>query len=546
MAGSPFGPEVPPDLYADAGVSTPPSGEMPVDTRRSGGDAALQALAALAMLAPMGRGVKGLAASLGLGGGLMLASGASAASKAKPAAKKGAAAEPAAAPPAAEAPAAPADEVKDEYTEEMTFLRQQAHQMGIQVERMGQQAAKGSQVLPQTASELKEARAALKGVTDRIGEITKERAARAKGERQQQLDREKAAENERKAKEGEATTNMYRGIGGGLGLTAGALMAYLAHRKLKGAVRGFEETASDVNSMLNTKGNVMVSKGNLAPDLHAGVNTAYKTGGAKPPLPPLGAIHNADSPAALKKAKDEFLTGTKIPDETMGSIPGLKKKVPNSPFEPARAEKLSKGPSIAEKGIPLAFGGDAAGALGTSYLTDNPDRKDMLQNMSWLGATGLIGYGLARKGGAAFARATPNELSRRAVESGKERVVRDAMSVQHGDMVKFARNQGAVGVGGLPKPKGEFKPGDGKRMSELRDLRSVKGQARTDFVSKAHMDDRIVQAHAASIGPDGKVDRAAFRKALRQIYTATHDHGGEKLKMDDRMVAALMKAFGSR
>lgn len=548
MAGSPFGPEVPPDLYPAGDVtSTPSPGEMPVDTRRSGSDAALQVLAALAMLAPMGRGAKGLASALGITGGLTLASGASEAAKAK--AKKGAAAKEAAAPPTEAAPAAPAaapaDEIKDEFTEEMTLLRQQAHQIGTQVDRMGQQAAKGNYVAPKTQEELNNSRAELGKVTKRIAEITKERADRVKHDRDLREGREKAAENERKANESAERTNNFRMGGGLLGLGTGALMAYLASKKLKGAVSSFEKTAGDLTKLSGEKGNAVVAKGNVGPELHAGVNTAYRTGGAKEPLPPLGPIYGADTPAALRTAKDQFLAGTKIPDEAMG-LPGMRKSVPNSPFAPARAEKLSKGSSVAEKGLPIAFGGDALGAYGTSFLTDNPDRKAFLQDMSQGGAAALIAYSLARKGGGALARARPNQLAQRAVDSAKERMTRDVASVTMKDLQHFSKHQGAVGLSGLPKPKGEFKPGDAKRMSELRDLRSVKGQARTDFVSKAHMDDRIVQAHAASIGADGRVDRQAFRQSLRQIFTATHDHGGEKLKMDDKMVAALMKAFGSR
>ncbi|HET6346076.1 MAG TPA: hypothetical protein VFH51_14160 [Myxococcota bacterium] len=552
MAGSPFGPEVPPDLMipADDGMSTPPAGEMPVDTRRSGSDAALQALAALAMLAPMGRGAKGLAAALGITGGLTLASGVSEAAKKGQKPKTGAAAkkEEAAAPLAAEAqpPPTPAgDEVKDEYTEEMRLLQMQARQMGAQVERMGIQAGKGSHTLPSTQAELDKSRVELEKVTKRIGEITKARADRARGERQAEQDRITAAENERKANESAERTNNFRIGGGALGLTTGALMAYLASRKLKGAVGSFEKTAGDVAKLSGEKGNSIVAKGNVGPELHAGVNTAYRTGGAKEPLPPLGPIYGAETPAALRTAKDEFLAGTKVADEVSG-LPGMRKSVPNSPFVAARAEKLSKGPSVAEKGLPIAFGGDALGAYGTSFLTDNPDRKTFLQDMSQGGTAALIAYGLARKGGGALARARPNELAQRAVDSAKERVTRDVASVNLKDLQHFSKHQGAVGLGGLPKPKGKFEPGDAKRMGELRDLRSVKGQARTDFVSNAHMDDRIVQAHAAAIGPDGRVDRQAFRQSLRQIFTATHDHKGEKLKMDDRMVAALMKAFGSR
>jgi hypothetical protein len=547
MAGSPFGPEVPPDLYlyADDGASLPSTGETPAAPSSSRGDAALQALAALAMLAPMGKGAKGLAAALGLGGGMMFASGAAGAAKKGSTAKKSAATEPpaAAAPPAAEPP--PADTVKDEFTEEMTMLRQQAQQMGAQVERMGIQAGKGSHTLPTTQAELDKARAELKAVMGRIGEITKTRSDRVGAAEKERLGKEKAAENERKAKESSAQTNNYRLMGGGAGLGLGSLVAYLASRKLGKAVGSFEKTAGDISKMTGQKGNVLVSKGNVGHDLHAGVNDAYKTGGAKPPLPSLQPVYGAETPAALRKAKDEFMTGSKVPDELMG-VRGMRKPVPNSPFVSARADKVAKGPAVMEKGLPIMFGGDAAGMMGASFLTDNPDERSFRQNMANFGLAGLLGFGAARKGLGFLASKAPNELARRAVESGKERVGRDVQSVQLKDLQAFGKNQGQVGVKALPKPKGEFKPGDAARMNELRGLKTTKGQARADFVSKAHMDDRIVQAHAGSIGPDGKVDRSKFRQALRQIYTATHDHNGEKLKMDDRMVAAIIKAFGSR
>lgn len=548
MAASPFAPDA---TDMDAGGSVDPMTPAPEappmggkgDVRSKRLDAALAALSALAMFAPIGKGGKGLAAALGIGGGLSLASGSAEAQKLRQ--MKEGVDTPAIriASPGAQAafsqnpPGVPgrSGEIQDEHSDRERAIRGQLDTWQKKL-TTGLPKAETQQTVNDLNRQLKE-------ISDARASKEATRVANEQAERKRTSDHTNAIASEE-------SRNNYRMWGGGLGLGAGALVALLSRGKLNNAVGSFEKTAGDIGKLTSERGNLVVSKGNQAPELHAAVNTAYEAGGAKPPLPSMSGIYGSESQKGLREAKGEFRAANeKVPsnspfssDKPEGSTPawmGLR--------GPSNAKKVSDLHPIVEKGIPLAAGAEMTGTLGASFATDNPDTKETLQNAAWMGGTALGGYGIARKLGSAFATAKPNEAAMRAVNAGRERLQKDAQTVGLKDLKTYSKQINDVSISNLPRAKGEFKPRDAAGMAELRNIKSTKGQARSDFTSSAHQNDQIVQAHAAAIDPaSGLVDRNAFRKSLRQILNNQVMHKGQSIKIDNSFVNELLKAFGSR
>lgn len=531
MADSPFGPDIPqddPTASLDSGPAVSQPGAAP-DVRSKRLDAALAALASLAMFAPIGKGGKGLAAALGLGGGLSLMSGSAEAQKLKAMKEQSAEGSPVprVASPGAQAalgqsppgPPARPGEIQDEHSDRERAIRGQLETWQKKL---------------QSGPPKAETQQTVDGLNRQLKEIADARASKEALRVASEQERQKRTSDHTRAIASEESRNNYRMWGGGLGLGTGALVALLSRGKLNNAVGSFEKTAGDIGKLTGERGNLVVSKGNQAPELHAAVNTAYETGGAKSPLPSMSGIYGAESQKGLREAKGEFRAANE-------QVPS------NSPFAPDNAKRISNLHPMVEKGIPLGLGAETAGTLGASYATDNPDTKETLQNAAWMGGTGLLGYGFARKGGAAFATGRPNEAATRAVNAGRERLQKDAQTVGLKDLKTYSKQINDVSISNLPKPKGEFKPRDAAGMAELRDIKGSKGQARSDFTSSAHQNDQIVQAHAASVDPaTGLVDRTAFRKSLRQILGNRMTHKGQTVAVDDSFVRELLKAFGSR
>lgn len=523
MVDSPFGPDL---GEMDAGgmdAAAPMQPDVsPAQPKSKRLDALLALLSAGAMFAPMGRGAKGAAAALGLGGGLSLASGMAQAQKLKgvhdaaPGPDVVKIGSPGASMYAAERGGG---EVQDEHTERERSLKQQ-------LELWQKQLNKGGVPKKETQDEVNK-------LNQQLAEIAMARAAKAEQLRKDQQTQQTNKENAQKAIASEEARNNYRLYGGGAGLGIGALVALLSRNKLNKAVGSFEQTAGDIGKYTGERGNLLVSKGNAAPDLHAAINTAYESGGARPPLPSMSGIYGAETQKGLREAKGEFRAANE-------GVPT------NAPFAPENVKKVSNLHPLIEKGIPAAAGIETAGTLGAAQATDNPDLKDALHNAAWMGGTGLVGYGFGRKVGSIFANAKPNDQAMRAVNAGRERMQKDAQTVGLKDLKTYAKATGDVATSNLPKPKGEFKPRDAAGMAELRDIKSTKGQARSDFIGNAHINDEIARAHAASIGPDGLVDRPAFRRAMRQLLGNQVQHRGQTVKIDDNFVRELLKAFGSR
>ena len=491
-----------PSLEGDLGMSQP--GAAPdVKSRRL--EAALAALASLAMFTPVGKGAKGLAAALGVGGGLTLASGALEAAQKK----KAAAAAPAEAQPSVMSATSPT-EVQDEHTERLKALQGQLQTWQQKL---------------QTGPPKAETQAVVNDLNKQIKEIADARAKKTKG-----------AEDYQKALKSEDDLMTYRKIGGGAGLGLGALAALLSRGRVKGAVRGFETAAEDASKLMKEPGNLVVAKGGRGSSMQSAVNEAYTHGGAPTPLPPMQGVYGATNQAELGAAKKGFA-------ERAAKVP------PSSPFSKTNAHEVSSLHPALEY-APYAAGlGEAGVSYGMSLGADNPDEARNFRNLAQGGLLGAASFGVARKGlGMLLANGRPSAGAAKVVNAGRERLQNDVQSVGLKDLKTYNKQIGDISTAGLPTPKppGEFKPRDAAGMAELRNLKSSKGQARADFVGNAHANDAIIQAHARSVGPDGLVNRPMFRKELRQILGNQMSHAGQTVKVDDNMVRELLKAFGSR
>lgn len=533
MPDSPFAPE---DLGVESIDAGPPPMADDSGLKRQRLNALLAALGSIAMFTPVGKTAKGAAAALAGTGALNLATGlAEAQGKPKsPAGAEDSARIKIASPGAKKAlttgslqepvPGSPAGDpgIQDEYTDQHRSLTQQL--------QAWQQKLTTGAPKAETQDKVNELNRQLKEINDA-------RATRANQATADKTAKEKSDTDARKAADAEELRNRYRIGGGATGLGLGALVGLLSRGRLTGAVKSFEQTAGDIGNLTKQPGNLLVSKGNAAPELQAGVNAAYNRGGASSPLPSMAGIYGSESQAGLRQAKRDFRA-------TNESVPT------SAPFAPEAVKEMTKLHPVVEKGIPLALGGEAAATYGASYATDNPDTKDTLRNAAWGGGTALAGYGLTRKLSQAFTNKRPTELATRAVNAGRERLQKDAQTVGLKDLKTYASQTGDVAVSRLPKAlpkKTEFKPGDAAEMWALNEHKNttVKG-ARQGFVQDAMGKDEVVSAYQASIDPATKqVNRDAFRKALRQRFSGGIDHQGQRVKVDDSLVREILKSLGA-
>jgi hypothetical protein len=508
---SPFVPDMGDDTMMSGALSAAPPAPKAAPPPDDGGGvnrkrmmAALAALSSLAMFTPVGKTGKGLAAALGLGGGLTLANEAMAAGKKKPPAET---ASIATAPPAPAA--ADPNEIQDEHTANLRALTAQRDKW---------------QALLMQGNPKPETQAQVSDLNRQIKEIEDARATKAKG----------IAGKER-AEHGERLANYFRIGEGGLGLGLGALVAAMSRGKAVGAAQRFERAGADVAAAQPAQGNVLLAKGDLGTKLHAGVNDAYVAGGAEQPFPrSLDTLYGARNKGELQAAKDTFR-------EDAARVPT------NAPFSEVNSKKLTKLPAMVEKGLPAGFGLEAGAGFGSSYLDSDENRKPYENAGGWGGLTGLVGYSAARKGFGILAQPKINDAVMRAVNAGRGRLERDVQTVGPKDLKNFtAKNNEATALP-APKPgrKGVFAPGTAEDMAALRNYKgSSMAQARAQFMEQARVHDPVIQAlHSSKDPATGAVDRAAFRKALRQIYTATTDVNGHRVQINDTMVRELLKAM---
>ncbi len=549
MASSPFAPDglvpapVVDTLDPAAGGTAPADDRESLEKRRL--RAALSALGSLAMFAPLGKGMKAIAGAAGIGGGLALGDYLMGPAQAQ--GGKGMKIEP----PtdgfddlkipvsdrgreglkAAELGPMP-KEIQDKFTVQYRTLQNQLKIWEAQL-------LKGGVPKPETQKQVTE-------LTRQINEIDDKRAKIDKDERDKTSAQESAARRQ--------NYQLY-GAAGGLGLAG--LVSLGSMLKLRKAVKGFENNATHIDGLTKTPGNMLLSQGNVAQDMQAGINRAYTAGGAREPLPSLAHVYGAENKTQLSAAKKYFRNAEPLPIQ-----PGAPKRsfsdrlfnregagVPSTaPFSATNADKVSKLHPVIEKGLPAAAYGEAGLAYGASLGTDNQAKKDELQDYAWMGGAGGTTYLMGRKAGKMLANKRPTELAMRAVNAGRERLQRDVQTVGVKDIQTYSKNQNALATSGLENPlhpkKGKFAPiNSPEQAAYLRGLNQSKKEKQQLFAStQATRDERVLAAHAASI-KDGKVDPVAFRKALRKAIGSDIEHNGKFVKVDDNLVKEILKAL---
>jgi hypothetical protein len=499
-----------PDVGLPSPGGTAPAGGKAESDRlmRERIKALLAAAGAGVMLLPLAKGAKGIAQLAGGGGALMygsMADGTPAAEGADPKKKGGGKkhAETLTSEVAKGSDTGP-PEIQDEYTEQERAIKQQLKPWQELLAR-GQPTEKTS-----------------KQVSDLNAELSKIAEHRAKKTRDST-----AAE---KARESEESFKSYRNWGLGAGVGLGATAALWSRGKLSGAVKRFEQTATDIPKYTSLPGNTLVSKGGQADELHAAVNKAYDTGGARQPFPSLAHVYGAKKESDLVTAKKYFRdAGDTVPS--------------NAPFSKDNAANVSKLNKVVEHGIPGGMAAESAVTGGMGYMSDDPDRKNMLYNAAAFGGMGAAGFLGARKAGSLLTQSMkPNELSMRAINAGRERLAKDVQGVNMKGVKAFNERGVEIGTSNLDKPKRQFVKGDLNALAEARYAASAKGKAQSDWLSRVHENPDVLQLHAQSI-KDGVVDSATLRKALRYHYSGGIEHNGQKIKVSEAMVKKILAAL---